>query len=136
MVILINSIVEIFSDVFIYYPVSHRGALINILGNTGAIFKSLQRVDRIDAVYTQKGIEVYKAEIENLIGQTIPFYVEMNMKDFGELTDMLGGLKVFVPSPVDIQSEEGERWLLPSGAVTLDGDKITTYLTYSKPEES
>ena len=126
----------LFSDVFIYYPVSHRGALINILGNTGAIFKSLQRVDRIDAVYTQKGIEVYKAEIENLIGQTIPFYVEMNMKDFGELTDMLGGLKVFVPSPVDIQSEEGERWLLPSGAVTLDGDKITTYLTYSKPEES
>lgn len=126
----------LFTDVFIYYPVSKRGALINILGNTGAIFQSLGRVDRIDAIYTEKGIETYKAEIEKLIGQPIPFYIEMNMKNFGELTDMLGGLKVFVPSPVDVKTDEGERWLLPSGAVNLDGDKITTYLTYFKPEES
>ncbi len=125
----------IFTDVFIYYPVSKRGALINILGNTGAIYQSLGRVDRIDAIYTEKGIEVYKSEIEKLIGQAIPFYIELNMAKFGELTDMLGGVKVFVPSPVDVKTEEGERWLLPSGAVTLDGDKINTYLTYVKPEE-
>ncbi len=126
----------LFSDVFIYYPVSKRGALINILGNTGAIFQSLGRVDRIDAIYTEKGIEVFKAEIEKLIGQTIPFYLEMNMSSFGELTDMLGGLKVFVPSPVDVKNEHGERYLLPSGAVTLDGSKITTYLTYTKSDET
>lgn len=126
----------LFTDVLIYYPVSQRGALINILGNTGAIFQSLGRVDRIDAIYTEKGIEVYKSEIENLIDQQIPFYVEMSLPDFSDLTDMLGGLKVFVPAPVDVKTDEGERWLLPSGAVTLDGDKITTYLSYSKPDES
>lgn len=126
----------LFSDVFIYYPVSKRGALINILGNTGAIFQSLGRVDRIDAIYTEKGIDVFKSEIENLIGQPIPFYLEMSLSDFSKLTDMLGGLKVFVPSPVDVKNEDGERWLLPSGAVTLDGSKINTYLTYSKPEET
>ena len=126
----------LFSDVFIYYPVSKRGALINILGNTGAIFQSLGRVDRIDAIYTEKGIEVFKSEIENLIGQPIPFYLEMSLDHFGELTDMLGGLKVFVPSPVDVKNEKDERFLLPSGAVTLDGSKITTYLTYSKPDEA
>ncbi|MGI5070062.1 LCP family protein [Treponema pectinovorum] len=126
----------LFTDVFIYYPVSGRGALINILGNTGAIFQSLGRVDRIDAIYTEKGIETYKAEIEKLIGQNIPFYIKMDLKNFGELTDMLRGLKIFVPSPVDIKTDEGERWLLPSGAVNLDGDKITTYLTYFKNEES
>ena len=126
----------LFSDVFIYYPVSKRGALINILGNTGAIFQSLGRVDRIDAIYTEKGIDVFKSEIENLIGQPIPFYLEMSLSDFSELTDMLGGLKVFVPSPVDVKNDDGERWLLPSGAVTLDGSKINTYLTYSKPEET
>ena len=125
----------LFTDVFIYYPVSQRGALINILGNTGAIFQSLGRVDRIDAIYTEKGIDVYKSEIEKLIVQEIPFYVEMNLSKFGELTDMMGGLKVFVPSPVDVKTDEGERWLLPSGAVNLDGDKINTYLTYSKVEE-
>ena len=45
------------TDVFVYYPVSQKGALFNILGNTGAIYQSLEsaegrsgRVDRIDAV--------------------------------------------------------------------------------------
>ena len=126
----------LFSDVFIYYPVSKRGALINILGNTGAIFESLGRVDRIDAIYTEKGIDVFKSEIENLIGQPVPFYLEMSLSNFSELTDMLGGLKVFVPAPVDVKTDDGERWLLPSGSVTLDGSKINTYLTYTKPEET
>lgn len=126
----------LFSDIFIYYPVSKRGALINILGNTGAIFKSLGRVDRIDAIYSEKGIDVFKSEIENLIGQPVPFYLEMSLLNFSELTDMLGGLKVFVPEPVDVKTDDGERWLLPSGSVTLDGSKINTYLTYSKPEET
>lgn len=125
----------LFTDVFIYYPVSKKGALINILGNTGAIFSSLGRVDRIDAVYSEKGIDVYKGEVEKLVGQTIPFYVVMDLDKFGELTDMLGGMKVFIPSPVDIKDEEGERYLLPSGVVNLDGDKIRTYLTFSKPDE-
>lgn len=126
----------LFTDVFIYYPASKRGALINILGNTGAIFKSLGRVDRIDSVYSELGIEAYKSEIENLVGQTIPFHIVMNLDRFGELTDMLGGMKLFVPSPVDVKNEDGERWLLPSGVVSLDGDKIRTYLTYTKPEET
>ena len=106
------------------------------MGNTGAIFKSLGRVDRIDAIYTEKGIDVFKSEIENLIGQPVPFYLEMSLSNFSDLTDMLGGLKVFVPAPVDVKTDDGERWLLPSGSVTLDGSKINTYLTYTKPEET
>ena len=126
----------LFTDVFIYYPVSQRGALINILGNTGAIFQSIGRVDRIDAIYTERGISTYKAEIEKLIDMPIPFYIVMNLDKFDELTDLLGGMKVFVPSPVDVKTSEDERWLLPSGVVTLDGDKIKTYLTYREPDET
>ena len=125
----------LFTDVFIYYPVSQRGALINILENTGAIFSSLGRVDSIDSVYLEKGIDTYKSEIENLVGQSIPFYIILNLTKFGELTDMLGGMKIFVPSPVDVKDEEGERYLLPSGVVSLDGDKIRTYLNYEKSDE-
>ena len=33
-------------------------------------------------------------------------------------------------------NETGERWLLPSGYVNLDGDKIHTYLYYYSQEES
>lgn len=147
----------LFTDVFIYYPMAKRGALINILGNTGAIYRSLNRVDRIDAIYSEKGVEVYKSEIENLIGQQIPFYVVLRLEDFDELTDLLGGMKVFIPIPIDSKtdaesdangeqkvessaSESGEpmakkRWLLPNGVVNLDGDKVIDYLTYSKKED-
>ncbi len=120
----------LFSNVLIYYPVSKKGALVNIPGNTGSIFQSLGRVDRIDDVYKEKGIGTYVKEIENLLDCTIPFYVQMHLPDFERLSDMLGGLRVFIPLPVDQTSEDGERWLLPSGAVTLDGDKVSTYLRF------
>lgn len=126
----------LFTDVFIYYPVSQRGALINILENTGAIFSSLGRVDSIETVYLEKGIDAYKSEIEKLVGQSIPFYINLNLTKFGELTDMLGGMKVFIPSPIDAKNDEGERWLLPSGVVSLDGDKIQSYLNYERSDEN
>lgn len=124
------------SDIFVYYPVSRKGAMFDILGNTGAIYEVLGRVDRIDAIYYEKGILPYKQEIEKLTGMTIPYTIEISSENFGKLTDLLGGLKVFVPSPVDATGSEGERWLLPSGAVTLDGDKIQTYLEYILEEET
>ncbi|MCR4821707.1 MAG: LCP family protein [Treponema sp.] len=126
----------LFTDIFIYYPVYQRGAFINILGNTGAIFSSLGRVDSIDSVYLEKGIEAYKSEIENLVGQTIPFYIVLNINKFGELTDMLGGMRIFVSSPIDVKTDEGQRYLLPSGVVSLDGDKIRTYLNYERSDEA
>ncbi len=124
------------TDVLLYNTKSQKSSLFDIVGNTGSIFNSIQRVDRIDAVYAEKGIEVYKSEIENLINQEIPFTIEISLEQLGVLTDLLGGLKVFVPSPVDYTSEDGKRWLLPSGAVSLDGDKIQTFVEYFLPGEN
>ena len=120
----------VFSDLLVYYPVSKKAAVINIPGNTGAIFYSLGRVDGISTVYKEKGLSAYVSEIEKLLDCAIPFSVVIEFADFMQLADMLGGLRVFVPAPVDTISGEGERHLLPSGAVTLDGDKISTYLRY------
>ncbi|MBQ4554281.1 MAG: LCP family protein [Spirochaetaceae bacterium] len=124
------------TDVLIYYPVSRRGALFDIPGNTGAIFSSIGRTDRIDQVYVEKGIDVYKSEIQKLTGTSIPFTLEIDLEDFSVLTDLLGGLRVFVPTAVDYISTDNQRILLPSGAVTLDGDKIADYLTYALPEDT
>ena len=139
----------LFSDVLMSYhltaskkesgiaeEVSRRGVLINIQGNTGSIWRSLDRTDRIDAIYSERGIGVYKSEIEKLLAQSIPFYVLMTLDEFSELTDLLGGMSVFIPSPIDIQNVDGQRWLLPSGAINLDGDKVRTYLMYSEEDES
>lgn len=120
----------VFSNLLVYYPVSKKAAVINIPGNIGSIFQTLGRVDRIDNVYKEKGIAAYVNEIEKLLACTIPFHISIELSDFMKLTDMLGGFRVFIPAPVDAVSAEGGRWLLPSGAVTLDGDKISTYLNY------
>lgn len=126
----------IFTNVLIYYPVSEKAAAVNIPGNTAAIFQSLGRVDRIDQVYKEKGCDVYRNEIEKLLACKIPFYMSMKFSDFIKITDMLGGMRVFIPAPVDSVSSDGERWLLPSGAVTLDGDKISTYIKYRNEDET
>ncbi len=126
----------LFSDVIANYPVFNKAAVINIPGNTGAIYRSLGRVDRIDRVYQEKGIDSYRTEVERMLGLGVPFYVVINLDCFVKLTDMLGGLRVFIPAPVDCRADDGTRWLLPSGAVDLDGDKILTYLKYRDSEET
>lgn len=124
------------TDILVYCPGSDQAVTFNILGNTGAIYKSINRVDRIDAVYKELGMMAYKGEIEKLVGKSIPFTVEYSMKDQEFFADYLGGLSVFVPMPVDEIGPNGERWLLPSGAVSLDGDKIRTFETYRIASEN
>ncbi|MCI5523557.1 MAG: LCP family protein [Spirochaetia bacterium] len=124
------------TEVFLMYEPTGKGAVFDIPGNLGAIYSSLGRVDRIDQVYKERGIETYKTEIEKLIGKKIPNSLVITMDDFSTLTDILGGLKIFVPSPVDVKDENGQRYLLPSGAVTLDGDKIRTYMMYKSEDEN
>jgi len=118
------------SHILAYYPGSNRAAMFDIPGETGLILKSLGRVDRIDAVFAEKGIRNYKTEIEGITGISVPFYLTATLDNFARLTDLVGGLEVFIPTPVDTVSGS-ERVLLPSGAVTLDGDKVISYMTYT-----
>lgn len=120
------------TNIIAYYPASKRAAMFDIPGETGLILKSLSRVDRIDAVYAEKGILEYKGEIEGVTGIAVPFYLKFTLDQFARLSDLLSGIGVFIPAPVDIPDENG-RILLPSGAVTLDGDKVRTYVTYVDP---
>lgn len=124
------------TDVLVFYPQTGQAAAFDILGNTGAIYKSLGRVDRIDSVYKEKGLASYKEEIEKLIGKKIPFTIEIKLSDLELITDYLGGLNVFISFPVDETDENGMRCLFPSGAVVLDGDKIHDYVMYKSPSEN
>ncbi len=126
----------LFSDVIIYDTSTKKAAVINLPGYTGAIFQSLGRTDRLDQVYNELGIESYKTEVQKMLGIKIPYTSVVKLDDFIKLCDMFGGMRVFIPSPIDCVSEEGERWLLPSGAVNLDGDKIAVYLRYQDEDET
>ena len=125
----------IFTGVFLAYAESGKGALVTIPENTGGIYSAIGRVDRIDAVFEEKGIAAYKSEIEKLIDMDLAYTVEIQLEDFERLADLLGGLGVFIPQPVDARGPNGEIWLLPSGAVNLFGDKVHSYMTYALPDE-
>ena len=129
LVVLEDEGVPLSTNLIAYYPGTKRAAMFDIPGETGLIIKSLGRVDRIDAVYVENGMNAYRQEIEELTGIEIPFSISFNLDQFSRLTDLLSGLSVFIPTEIDIMDGE-TRVLLPSGAVTLDGDKIRTYVTY------
>ena len=126
----------LFSSVLIYNPSSQKAAMVNLPGHTGAIFQTLGRVDKLEKVYSEAGIISYRTEVEKLLGMTIPYYAILTLDSFIKISDYLGGMRVFISEPVDCMSEEGERWLLPSGAINLDGDKINTYLHYRLEDET
>ena len=126
----------LFSDVIVYDTSTKKAAVINLPGYTGAIYQSLGRTDRLDQVYNELGIESYRTEVQKLLGIKVPYTSVVKLDDFIKLCDMFGGMRVFIPSPIDCVSEDGERWLLPSGAVNLDGDKIAVYLRYRDEEET
>lgn len=123
------------SELLIYYPESKKAMIVHIPDNVGHIYGSLGRVDGIAAIYREKGIDTYKTEIESLLGVSIPFYFVTSLDDFVTLADILGGLHVFIPQAVDITGADGVRYLLPAGAVSLDGDKAATYMKLHRPDE-
>ena len=126
----------LFSNVLIFNPQTKKAAVINLPGYTGAIYQSLGRMDKLEEVYNEKRIDVYRSEVEKLLGIRLPFYSVIKLDDFIHLCDMIGGMRVFIASPIDRTSEDGERWLLPSGAINLDGDKVATYLQYRDEDET
>ena len=126
----------LFSNIIILDTSTKKAAVINLPGYTGAIFQSLGRTDKLEAVYNELGMASYRTEVQKMLGISIPYTTMVKLEDFIRLCDMFGGMRVFIPSPIDSVSEEGERWLLPSGAVTLDGDKIAVYLRYRDEEET
>lgn len=121
------------TEIFFYYPMNQRGALLDVPAETGLILKSLNRVDRIDALYDPGSPKAYLEEVSRLIGSPLPFYIILRESGLIELVDLLDGLPLFLPNPVDAQTPYG-RILLPSGSVVLDGSKISAFSSWSDPE--
>ncbi|MDC7232671.1 MAG: LCP family protein [Spirochaetales bacterium] len=123
------------SELFLYHPETKKGALLNIPEETGSLIRSLNRMDRIDAVYENGNPQPYLQEIGVLTGLVPDFYIQIDMDNLVHLVDFLEGVDIFLPNPVIIQNDE-QQILLPSGSVTLDGDKSVDYLSYKIEGES
>jgi len=122
------------TQVFMFYPANGRGALLDVPGETGLIIKSLNRVDRIDALYDKRRPKPYIHEISELISAEIHFWIVLDERGLASLVDLLEGIELFVPAPV--VSSGPPSALLPPGANLLDGTKAAQYAFYRDPEES
>jgi anionic cell wall polymer biosynthesis LytR-Cps2A-Psr (LCP) family protein len=124
--------------ILMYYPATRRAAVFDIPGNVGQIIPSIDRVDRIDALYQTKNENDFELEIERLLGVEISFQVVLTLDNLGKLTDLLGGVELFIPVPVAVYDPAAPVFF-PSGLARLDGDKAKSYLVYrldSETEES
>jgi hypothetical protein len=124
----------LWSYVLMYYPATGRAAIFDIPGEVGLIIQQINRVDRIDTVYDRYRLKDFESEIEGLLGLDITFSVIIDEANLGKIVDILEGVEIFIPSPVEIF--EGENSILfPSGVIRLDGDKALRYVVYELPEE-
>jgi polyisoprenyl-teichoic acid--peptidoglycan teichoic acid transferase len=128
------------TEVLFFYPASRRAAVFDIPEDTGQLIKSLGRVDRLDAVFKPKDPRAYKAEVEKLLGTEVPMSVVFSLEQLGKVADLLDGLELFIPNPVelagrgDAASRDGA--LFPQGTAFFDGDKVKSYLKYEDSGES
>lgn len=117
----------LFTEVFIYNPVTARGAFFDVPGDIGSIIGALNRVDRIDTVYRQGDIEAYRRTVERLLGMEIPFYLTADVEGISSLVDLTEGVRLFLDAGM-VPDEESPQLRLPAGNVVLDGAKAATYL--------
>lgn len=121
------------TELFLYYPLTGKAAVLDIPGNTGLILKSVNKVDRIDSVYQKGRPQTYLREIRSLLQTEIPLWLVFDENGLRKTADLLGGVEMFIPTAVD---ESGPpRILLPQGSTLLDGDKLLQFASYVPQDE-
>jgi len=127
------------SYVLMFYPATRRMAIFDIPNELGLLITRINRVARIDSIYDSGRIGIFEDEIGKLLGVDINFSVVISRENLGNLVDLLEGVEIFIPSPVNIKPvnnrPESEHILFPSGMTVLDGDKASMYATYTVQDE-
>ena len=126
--------------VLFFYPATRRAAVFDVPGSLGLLIQQVNRYDRIDLLYEPQRINQFQAAIEGLLGIRINYSVIMELENLTRITDLIEGVDIFIPIPVDAAyfSDTGDEKtaLFPSGINRLDGDKTRTYITYELPDEN
>ncbi|MBU0927605.1 MAG: LCP family protein [Spirochaetes bacterium] len=121
------------TEILMYYSSNARAALLDVPAETGLIIKSLNRVDRIDALYDPGAPKAYLDEIQQLAGTVIDWYLILDEASLSSLVDLLDGISAFLPNRVSTVVDDSPV-SLPSGQVVLDGRKALLYAAYQDPD--
>ena len=126
---------DAFFEVVLYHPGTNKAADVHVPGNTAALLQSLGRYGPVSQLYRRDNLEPLRAKIGELAGFALPFHVDLDAASLTRLVDLLGGVELFIPNPVDLTEGEA-RVLFPSGSVVLDGAKALEFVRYTDPQET
>jgi len=127
-----NSIV--FSEIVFFDYDTGKCALFDIPKNVGVLLEKTNKISAIETVFDRSDPSEYMEEVEKLFNYQIGNYIIIQPEELVKLIDILEGMDLFIPNPVEFQSDEGIV-MLPSGSVTLDGPKAHLYSTYRESGE-
>lgn len=122
------------TQVLVFHPRTMNGALIVIPKETGALLSSVDRVDRLETLYSPEDTRPYARAAGEFLGRGIDFTVHLSLDEFERLIDLIGGIDLFIPNAVD-DEVDGRRFLFPPGGVSFDGAKARSYVEYNPPGE-
>ena len=125
----------LFFEVFLYNPQTRKGSLFYVPPNVGSVIATINRVQGIDTLYRRQDPRPLKQKVQDLLGVTLQGVIDISLEDTVRLVDLVGGVDVFIPNPVDL-SVADSRVLLFSGSVWLDGDKARDFVSYRDPLEA
>lgn len=109
-------------------------AIYDIPRKLGAIIPALGRVDRLDNLYSELGADELTATVSRILDLPINFYMDMSLKNIEELVDLINGVAVFLPVPIE-DTVDDKVLRIPGGNVLLDGEKIASYVAYEGADE-
>ncbi len=124
-----------YTELFLYNSNTHKGSLFDLPGNVGSILTTVNKMGRIDSLFNSRKPTAYIEKIEALTGLTIPFYMILDKTELAGVIDLFGGVKLFIPNPVEILNK-ADIVLLPSGNAVLDGEKTIVFMNYKESGEA
>ncbi len=134
LIMITNGNTLLYTELFMYNSATHKGALFDIPGNVGSIISQTDKMDRIDTLFVGNKPEPYIEKVEEILNTSIPYYLIIERENFKGLVDLFEGIKLFIPNPVELVTQENIL-LLPSGNVVLDGEKAVTFMMYQEEGE-
>ncbi|MEN6297965.1 MAG: LCP family protein [Rectinema sp.] len=123
------------NQLLIWYPSRRKAAIMDIPGSMGIILKSADKMSGIDSVYDSRNPGRFVKEISDYLKFPIKGWLTYDEKSLAKTVDLLEGIQIFIPEPV-MNNEALKDVSLPGGAVVLDGDKTSQYLSYSLAADS
>ncbi|MDY7027515.1 MAG: hypothetical protein SVR04_04380, partial [Spirochaetota bacterium] len=122
----------VFSEVVLFQHDTGKCAIIDIPSNTGVLLEMENKIAALDTVFSPSNPSGYIQEVGRLLNYEIDHYLFLQRENLVKLIDLIEGLDLFIPNPVEFQGGD-EIVLLPSGSITLDGAKSVLYSTYVEP---